>query len=154
MILFLDTSALVKLYVEDADSDTVRRWVEAADDVACQWLAYVEARSAFAAKHRLGELSGVALTGCKEELERDWTRYHRIAVTPSLLRRAGALSEQLGVRACDSVHLAGAEHLQSALGLPVTFGSLDRQQVGAAARLGLLIASEHQGPAEGDDQSG
>ena len=52
MILFLDTSALVKLYVEEADSETVRGWVEEAEEVACQWIAYVEAQSALAAKQR------------------------------------------------------------------------------------------------------
>ena len=115
-------------------------WVEVAEEVACQWIAYVEARSALAAKRRLGDLSDAELVGCKKELEEDWERYHRVAVTQTLLRRAGALSEQLGVRAYDSVHLAGAEYLQSSLGVPITFGSFDRRQVDAAARLGMLIA--------------
>ena len=154
MILFMDTSALVKLYVAEVHSETVRRWVEVADEVACQWLAYVEARSALAAKNRLGELSDVELTSCKEEFEQDWLRYHRVSVTPSLLRRAGALSEQLGVRAYDSVHLAGSEYLQSSLGVPVTFGSFDGQQVRGAERLGLLIASAGDGLAEDADESG
>ena len=69
MILFLDPSALVKLYVEEADSETVRGWVEVAEEVACQWIAYVEARSALAAKRRLGDLSDAELVGCKKELE-------------------------------------------------------------------------------------
>ena len=58
----------------------------------------------------------------------------------TLLRRAGALSEQLGVRAYDSIHLAGAEYLQASLGVPITFGSFDRRQVDAAAQLGMLTA--------------
>ena len=153
MILFLDTSALVKLYVEEADSETVRGWVEVAEEVACQWIAYVEARSALAAKRRLGDLSDAELVGCKKELEEDWERYHRVAVPQTLLRRAGALSEQLGVRAYDSVHLAGAEYLQSSLGVPITFGSFDRRQVDAAARLGMLIAPVDDDPDQGDDQS-
>ncbi len=153
MILFLDTSALVKLYVEEADSETVRGWVDVAEEVACQWIAYVEARSALAAKQRLGDLSDAELEECKKELEEDWERYHRVAVTQTLLRRAGALSEQLGVRAYDSVHLAGAEYLQSSLGVPITFGSFDRRQVDAAARLGMLLASVDDDPDQSDDQS-
>lgn len=119
----------------------MRAWVRQADEVACQWLAYVEARSAFAAKRRLGELSEAELATCREEFEGDWVRYHRVALTEPLLRRAAAVSEQFGVRAYDSVHLATAESLQAALGEPVTFGSFDRLQVEAAARLGLPIAS-------------
>ena len=140
MTLFLDTSALVKLYVQEIDSDTVRSWVVKADEIACQWLAYVEARSAFAAKSRLGGLTEAELAGCREEFELDWTRYHRTAVTPPLLRRAGALSEQFALRAYDSVHLASAEYLQNSLGEPVTFGSFDLRQTGAAAKLGFPIA--------------
>ena len=140
MILFLDTSALVKLYVDETDSRNVRGWVNEADEIACQWLAYVEARSAFATKRRLGELADSELAACKQAFEQDWTRCHRVTVTEALLRRAGAISEQLSLRAYDSVHLAGADYLQTALGSPITFGSFDRHQVEAAVQLGLLIA--------------
>lgn len=140
MILVLDTSALVKLYIEEIDSDTVQSWVDAANQVCCQWLAYVESRSAFAARHRLGHITDQELGRCKEEFERDWARYHRTEVTQALLRRSGELAEQLGLRAYDSVHLAGAEYLQSALGVPVTFGTFDGAQRNAASRLGFLIA--------------
>ncbi len=140
MILFLDTSALVKLYVDESDSRNVRDWVDEADAIACQWLAYVEARSAFATKRRLSELSDTELATCKQAFEADWARCHKVTVTEALLRRAGAISERLGLRAYDSVHLAGADYLQTALGSPITFGSFDRQQVEAATQLGLAIA--------------
>ncbi len=153
MILFLDTSALVKLYVEEAGSETVRGWVDVASEIACQWVAYVEARSALAAKWSLGDLSDAELAECKKELEWDWECYHRVVVTQPLLRRAGALSEQLGVRAYDSVHLAGAEYLQSSLGVPITFGSFDRRQADAAARLGMLIAPVDDDSDPSNDQS-
>ena len=46
MILYLDTSALVKLYVEEAHTDDVRGWVDAAEIVATCRVAYPEAVSA------------------------------------------------------------------------------------------------------------
>ena len=50
MIVYLDTSALVKLYVQEVGSTEVRRAVARADLVATSLVAYVEARSAFGEK--------------------------------------------------------------------------------------------------------
>lgn len=47
MRLYLDTSALVKLYVEEAGSSVVRKSVEDADTAATSIVAFVEARAAF-----------------------------------------------------------------------------------------------------------
>lgn len=142
MTLFLDTSALVKLYIDEPGSGNVREWVVDADEVACQWLAYVEARSAFAAKARLGELTEPELAECKAAFEQDWSRFNRTPVMEALLRRSSTLSEQLGTRAYDSVHLASAEHLQAVLGEPVTFGTFDLRQATAAVQLGLIVLPE------------
>ncbi len=40
MILYLDTSALVKLYIEEIHSDLIRKWVKRADTVALSSVAY------------------------------------------------------------------------------------------------------------------
>lgn len=48
MIVYLDTSALVKLFVEEAHSTGVRRAVSAARMVATHAIAYVEACPTFA----------------------------------------------------------------------------------------------------------
>ena len=48
MILYLDTSALVKLYVREAGSVLVRRATEASEAAATSTVAYAEARAAFA----------------------------------------------------------------------------------------------------------
>lgn len=56
MILFLNTSALVKLYVEGAHSVTVREWVDEAEVVATCRVAYPEAVSALSRRMRAGDL--------------------------------------------------------------------------------------------------
>ena len=48
MTVYLDTSSLVKLYVDEPDADDVQRIVGEADVVATSVLAYPEARAAFA----------------------------------------------------------------------------------------------------------
>ena len=57
MILYLDTSALVKLYVEEPNSEEVRSAVDGAVAVAVSEVSYTEARSALARREREGSLS-------------------------------------------------------------------------------------------------
>ena len=52
MMLYLDTSAVVKLYVEESMSSEVVVAVEEAEAVATSLIAYAEARAAFARARR------------------------------------------------------------------------------------------------------
>lgn len=139
MTLFLDTSALVKLYAEEKDSDRVRDSLHEAEIIACQWLAYVEARSAFSRKRSLGGLNTTQLERCKADLNRDWLTFHRIETTELLLLHAADLAERFVLRAYDSVHLAAAHSLQNAIGTSIAFGCFDRPLCAAAVELGLRI---------------
>jgi predicted nucleic acid-binding protein len=42
LILYLDTSSLVKLYIQEAYSHTVREWVEEAEIIAACRVAFPE----------------------------------------------------------------------------------------------------------------
>jgi hypothetical protein len=57
LILYLDTSSLVKLYVEEAHSESVRQWVTEAELVATCRVAYPETLSALTRRCRIGDLS-------------------------------------------------------------------------------------------------
>ena len=78
MILYLDTSALVKLYVDEEHSKAVRHAVGNAQLVMCHVIAYAEARAALAKKHRVGDINIDTLTELKKELARDWPSFERI----------------------------------------------------------------------------
>jgi uncharacterized protein with PIN domain len=52
MVLYLDTSSLVKLYVAEEDSKEIADLVGSATVVATSIITYVEARSAFARRFR------------------------------------------------------------------------------------------------------
>ena len=105
MTLYLDTSSLVKLYVTEAESESVRRLVDDADIVATAAIAYPEARAALARRRREGELPARAFSAAKRALDADWPRYLTVDVTGPLCREAGALAERHGLRGYDSVHL-------------------------------------------------
>ena len=108
MILYLDTSALVKLYVEEEGSDEVKKACEQAQVVVTSRLAYAEARSAFARAWREGRIDTQAYHQVVRDLDKDWGSYFVLEVTESLVRRAGELVERHALRAYDALHLAAA----------------------------------------------
>jgi len=139
LILYLDTSALVKLYAEEEGSGLVRRGVRDSDLIATSLMAYAEARSALARKSRSREISRAALTKCKREFDRDWLRLHRLPVDETLVRKAGELAEEHALRALDALHLATADSLQIALRDAVIFACFDDALNGAAEARGLAL---------------
>jgi uncharacterized protein len=144
LILYLDTSALVKLYSDEAGSIEVRNAVGNADLIATSALAYAEMRSALARKARAGEIRATELKKCRRDFERDWVRINRLAVDEVLIRKAGDYCEEHALRAFDAIHLATAESLQSVLRAAVTFACFDGALNGAAHARGLKPLRQSQ----------
>jgi uncharacterized protein len=106
LIVYLDTSSLVKLYVEEEGSGRVRELVERAEVVATSVVAYAEARAALARQRREGGLTADGYDRAKNDFERDWPRYLTVEVNEAVYRRAGDLAEKHHLRGFDSLHLA------------------------------------------------
>ena len=136
MILYLDTSALVKLYVDEPGRAAVVSEIEGAAAVATVRIAYAEARAAFARKRREGGLDAKSLRLAVELLDEDWAAYNVVDVSEPLVRRAGILAERHGLRGYDAVHLAAAVELERAGG-QVSFGCFDERLRRAARRVNL-----------------
>lgn len=139
MRLYLDTSALVKLYVEEEGATTVRTASDQADVIATSALAYVEARAAFARRRYEGALSSSEYRGVLRDLDQDWPRYLTIQVVESLIHQAARLAEQHRLRAYDAIHLASAATANREIGRPVVFASWDGPLERAARREGLEV---------------
>lgn len=148
MIVYLDTSALVKAYVEESGTDTVIEHLRAADMGTTHEIAYVEARSAFARLFRDGHLTAPEFDQVKSEFEVDWPRYAVVGSESALLRRAADMAEAFALRAYDSVHLAAAEYIANGVDEAVTFLCFDRKLCQAASVLRLQLIEEY-GPANG-----
>lgn len=140
MILYLDTSAFIKLYVSEPGADIIRAAVAEADQVHAHWIAYPEMRSALARLHRMGRQSIEMFNRCKREFEKDWDLVSAIMLDERVLRRAGELAERLGLRGYDSVHLAAAESLRVGHGTDfLCFASFDHRLNQSARELGLRL---------------
>jgi predicted nucleic acid-binding protein len=133
LILYLETSSLVKLYVREKDSETVRGCVEASEAVATSVLAYAEARAAFARKLREQGITKDAHEAVKRALAADWPSVFVLYVTAGTARLAGDLAEKHALRGFDALHLASAAELRAAGAGDIRFSSAD-ERLRAAAR--------------------
>ncbi len=125
MILYLDTSSLVKLYVEEDESSKVDALVRSSDLTATSIIAYAETRAAFARRFREKAFEKVEYDRIKEHFEGDWARYFVLNVTGDLVFLAGDLAEKHSLRGFDSIHLASALTLQRTIDSPLIFSCFD-----------------------------
>lgn len=140
MILYLDTSALVKLYVEEPGSAAVAAAVSESAAVATVRVTYAETRAAFARLHRERRLTAVERRRSVESLDEDWESTTVVDVSEPLVRRAGVLAERHGLRGYDAVQLAAALEVRLAGG-ELGFACFDDRLARAARRERLPVVA-------------
>lgn len=133
MIVYLDTSSLVKLYVEEKGSRLVRELVERAELVATSVVTYAEARAALARQRREGGLTAAGFGRAKSDFEQDWPKYLAVEVNKAVYRSAGDLAEKHHLRGFDSLHLASYLSLYGDGVRQIRFSSFD-EALNRAAR--------------------
>jgi uncharacterized protein len=131
--LFVDTSALVRRYVQGPGRDLALEAM-AADPVWCA--------SALCRSETLLALHRLAVTPGQHErmwghLRDDWDAFVVIPVDDRCLAHAVELGAGYGLRTVDAVHLAAADLLPR----PATYLTFDHRQIPAAAGLGFDVRS-------------
>ena len=137
MILVCDTSALVKLYVQEDGSDAVMQRAEASEAVAVCRIAWVEIMSAFARRAREMPADAPALDRARRRLAADWPHCLTLELTQPLAELAGEYAEAFALRAYDSVQLAAVTTLHRETSGNVCFACFDSRLMKAARVLGV-----------------
>jgi len=143
VILYLDSSSLVKIYIEEDHSDLVREWAGVAEAIATSRVAYPETLSAFARRRERGELEPRALELLQDVLDSDWS--NNFVLMPVKERQAGALAVRYLLRGFDAIHLAAVADLRAMRpGNLVIFSSFDRRlaQAARAEKIPLLVPNK------------
>jgi uncharacterized protein len=138
LILYCDTSALLKFYLDEPESAKVHDLVDAAEGVAACRIAWAEAWAGFTRKARETPVALTAITAARAAFVDDWPRWSIIEVTQALVERAGTLAEALELRGYDSVQLAAADFAM-ARRPELSFASFDARLNRAAHVLGMQV---------------
>lgn len=143
MILFLDTSALVKLYITETDSVAIHAAVQQADAIAVTRIAWAEACAAMARRARENPQDESALLAAKKALAKDWIHYVVVEVSQPVVERAGEYAETFALRAYDSIQLATASEILIDAPGQVAFACFDHRLNKAAKLLGMQLILPH-----------
>jgi hypothetical protein len=107
-LVYFDSSALVKLIIEETGSTLVAQLWDGCDAALASRLAYPEVCAALAAAARNHGLSDDDLRSAEQAWEAFWAATRPVELTPSVERHAGELAREHAVRGADAVHLASA----------------------------------------------
>lgn len=138
--IYLDASALVKLFVPEPESDTLNQALMGAEDVILSDLALTEMASALGRRTREGRLTPAESRRLYREAERLASVCRRAELTPPVHRLAERLlltSREVPLRVLDALHLAMALDARAA-----TLVTFDPRMRAAAASQGVFVAPE------------
>ncbi len=142
MILYLDTSALVKRYFNEQGSDQVALVIEQASTVATAIITRAEVSAVCARAVRTGILEKEEAFTHLQTFRGDWSDFLRLDLTENTISRADALAWEQNLRGYDSVHLACALIWQEEMEEPVMLATYDKQLWRAAKAVGLIVFPE------------
>ncbi|HSF20362.1 MAG TPA: type II toxin-antitoxin system VapC family toxin [Vicinamibacteria bacterium] len=136
--IYLDTSAVVKLFVPEAESDDLNEALIGAQDVILSDLALTETASALGRRAREGLLAPAESRRLQREAAKLAASCRRAETTPLVHRRAERLLltlPEIPLRALDALHVALALDADAA-----TFVTYDPRLSAVAASQGLFVA--------------
>ena len=115
MILYLDTSALVKKYFKEKNtSEVISAW-KSSLGIATSAVAYAELLAAVYRKTRETRIKKSAVTNVVKLFHEDWSSFIIVAVDNRLNETIHKIIADHGLRGFDALHLASALTIGSAV---------------------------------------
>lgn len=146
MILFCDTSALVKLYLKEEFSHEVRTLSDKATAIAVSRISWAETMATLARRVRESPADAQAIETVRGHLRTDWSDFAIVEVTQSLVELAGDYADTFALRGYDSVQLASAQMLFVGASGALCFACFDQRLEKAASVLGMQTVGLHRLP--------
>lgn len=139
MLLFCDTSALIKLLIDEPDSAQIHQATERAGLISACRITWAEAMAAMARRQRDDPTSADDIEQARQRLMKLWSSFTIVEVSQQLVEAAGRFADGFALRGYDSVQLAAAHELHMSSEQPVTFACFDRRLNQAAQLLQLEV---------------
>ncbi len=140
MILFCDTSALVKLYIVEAGSEELKERVQEAEAVAVCRIAWAEAYAALSRRAMEVPEDALIIEQAKAALATDWPHFVVLEIDQPLVERAGEYADTFALRGYDSIQLAAAFEVGRISKSPIFFACYDIRLNKAAKLLGMMCS--------------
>ena len=137
MILFCDTSALIKLYIAEEGSDAIKMQLSLAEAVAVCRISWAEAHAALSRRSREVPQDARVIEQAKAALAADWQHFVVLEIHQALIALAGEYADTFALRGYDSVQLAAAFETGRISQLPIFFACFDTRLNKAAKLLGM-----------------
>lgn len=135
-LVYLDTSALVKLCVLETGTPLAVGLWEGADALVTSRIADAEVHSVLAAAERIGRIDAAPAAQARERWKELWPSMTLVEVGPGVAEHAAELAGKRPLRAGDAIHLASALLLKEVQPL---FAVWDRRLAAAARAEGLTV---------------
>jgi len=153
-MLFLDSSALVKKYVQELGSSLVCQRLDSGERVFVSQLTYAECLAAFARKYQRKELTAPEFKKASEDFVWDWmVGFNKVEIDAKTMASVKDLVRDL--RAADAIQLSAALWLRDLCRLApervggertLEFMAADGPLLAAAGRQGLKICNPENKP--------
>ena len=137
MILYMDTSALMKRYIYEQGSDEVIGWMGTADMIGTALITRVELAATITRAIRGKRLPEKDAIEMLDEFRANWLNFQHVNIDDALIVRADGLAGAFALRGYDAVHLACALTWSDLLGMPVSLATFDMELHAAAKRSGI-----------------
>ena len=135
-LVYLDTSALLKLCVLETGSDLAVAIWQGADALVTSRIADAEVRSVLASAERIGRIDAAPAAQARDRWNELWPGLAKVEVASRVSERAAELVDRRPLRAGDAIHLASALLLEDAS--PI-FVAWDRRLAAAGRAEGLRV---------------
>jgi uncharacterized protein len=142
VILYADASLLVKLYLDEAGSESVIELLAQPLTTGTALITRAEVAAALAKAVRLGALARTDAAQSLNEFRSHWPTFLRLRLNEAVAAQADELAWEQGLRGYDAVHLATALTWQGALDEPLLLGTFDRQLWEAGQKVGVSVWPE------------
>ena len=136
-MVYFDSSALVKLVLDEPGSDIAAQLWNGCDAALSSRLAYPEVCAALAAARRNHDLTEPKALEAATEWELFWESMRPVELSAAVERVAGQLAPLYSLRGADAVHLASALAVDLT---GLTVAVWDRRLHAGAAAAGLAVA--------------
>ncbi len=137
MILYCDTSALIKLYLVETGSTALKKLAAASEALATGRVSWAEAHAALARRVREVPDDAAPVAEAKRALASDWPKFMIVELTQEVVERAAEYADTFALRGYDSVQLASAHALAQESNAQVTFACFDTRLNKAAKVLAM-----------------